>query len=244
MENILNEKLFAHRENNRKHISYDLEMGFYELIKNGDVDGVKHRLDLHKMGEYDDFGILSEDPVRNLRYHFIIMSALVTRICTEGGLEYASAYNLSEIYIQKVDKCNSIEQIEKIMYEMIFDYTNRMRASKKMNIFSKKVVLAIDYIFDNLHSKITLEKLAQAVKTDESYLSKLFKKETGLTLSAYIRKRKIEYAQSMLKYGGYNYSEIAEYLAFSSQSHFIDIFRKETGFTPKEYRNQYYRRSW
>ncbi len=242
MDNILNEKLFVRRENNNKHISYDMEMSFYEHVKNGDVDGVKDRLELLKLGEYDDFGVLSEDPVRNLRYHFIIMSAMICRFCTEGGLEYASAYNLSEIYIQKADKCNSIGQIERIMYEMVLDYTNRMRASKKMNIFSKRVVLAIDYIFDNLHSKITLEKLAQEVKTDESYLSKLFKKETGMTLSAYIRKRKIEYAQSMLKYGGYNYSEIAEYLAFSSQSHFIDIFRKETGLTPKEYRNQYYRR--
>ena len=55
---------------------------------------------------------------------------------------------------------------------------------------------------------------------------------------------KIEKAQHMLKYSDYSLVEIANYLAFSSQSHFIQTFKKLIGVTPKKYRDHYYRTSW
>ena len=48
----------------------------------------------------------------------------------------------------------------------------------------------------------------------------------------------------MLKYSEYNYAQISSYLAFSSQSYFIKVFKKETGYTPKEYRKLFFRNSF
>ena len=50
----------------------------------------------------------------------------------------------------------------------------------------------------------------------------------------------MEAAQNMLKFSDYTYAEISAILAFSSQSHFIRVFRKQTGYTPKEYRNKFF----
>ncbi len=241
-EHKLNHGLLLEQEDS-KYIPYDQELAFYELVKNGDVEAVKNIIGATPFGESKGFGTLSSDPVRNIRYHFVILASMITRFCSEGGMNYETACNLCEAYIQKVDSCITVNEIERNLIDMILTFTNRM-VGKKCNNFSKRVVLAIEYICENIHKKITLEQLARVVNAEASYFSKLFKKETGLTVSLYIRKRKIEYAQGLLKYGGYKYSEIAEYLAFSSQSHFTDVFRKETGYTPMEYRNQFYRRKW
>lgn len=105
---------------------------------------------------------------------------------------------------------------------------------------SKKNMLSIYY---HLHEPIHTEILAEHVGLNRSYLSTLFKKETGQTLSQYILSKRIEAAQNMLRFSDYSYAEIAASLAFSSQSHFIRVFRAQTGYTPKEFRNRFFRKS-
>ena len=65
----------------------------------------------------------------------------------------------------------------------------------------------------------------------------MFKNETGDSVSAYIRKQKIETAKRLLKYSDYSLIDIANRLSFSSQSHFIQQFRELVGMTPKKYRD-------
>ena len=95
---------------------------------------------------------------------------------------------------------------------------------------------ALDYIYEHRHEHIFVEDLASAANLSLSFFSKKFHQETGMTPAAYIRRRKIEEARNLLRFSDYSYSEIAEYLQFSSQSHFTYVFRKETGKTPQEYR--------
>ena len=92
--------------------------------------------------------------------------------------------------------------------------------------------------------KITLQALAEEVHLSPSHLSKLFHREMGLTISDYIRKKRVEAAGNMLKFSDYSCAEIANYLCFSSESHFIQIFKKEMGKTPKQYRELFFRRNW
>lgn len=77
-----------------------------------------------------------------------------------------------------------------------------------------------------------------------SYLSRLFKKEVGVSISTYIRDLKIESAKELLKYGEMSMIEIANHLSFSSQSHFIQQFRDATGVTPKKYRDENAKLKW
>jgi AraC-like DNA-binding protein len=83
--------------------------------------------------------------------------------------------------------------------------------------------------------------LADYVKLNPSYLSRLFKKETGISISTYIQKRKIETAKNMLKYSNHTTSQIASILAFPTQSYLIKVFRKQVGMTPKKYRELCFR---
>lgn len=229
---------FLNREYNVSHLSYEREMAFFHSIKQGDIEEA-HRL--FEPLNSEEMGKLSDDSLRNLKYHLIITVALITRYCIEGGMEMETAYNISDIYIRSIDKCRAEEEINMLHRELVDDYAQRMNIIRKQNKYPRVITICLDYIYDNLHQKITLEELSEKVNLSSSYLSKLFHKEVGLTISAYVTKKRIEAAENMLKFSDYSCLEISDYLCFSSESHFISIFKKHTGYTPKNYREHFFR---
>ncbi len=229
---------FINREYNVSHLSYEREMAFFESIKNGDPAEARR---LFKPFNCEEMGRLSDDSLRNLKYHLTITVAFITRYCIEGGMEMEAAYNLSDIYIRSIDKCRTEDEINLLHHEVVDDYAQRMQILRKQNRYPMAVTICLDYIYDNLHTKITLEKLAEVTKLSPAYLSKLFHKEVGLTVSGYIIKKRVEAAANMLKFSDYSCIEISDYLCFSSESHFIQVFRKHTGYTPKNYREAFFR---
>lgn len=239
IERKLSHAEFLNREYSVSHLSYEREMAFFESIRLGNIDEARR---LFKPLSSDKLGKLSDDGLRNLKYHLIISVAFITRYCIEGGMEMEAAYNLSDIYIRSIDKCTTEEQIHLLHREVVEDYAQRMQLLHKARLYPKPVIICLDYIYDNLHTKITLEKLAEAAGLSPSYLSKLFHKEVGLTISGYITKKRIEAAGNMLKFSDYSCIEISNYLCFSSESHFINVFRKSTGYTPKVYREKFFRK--
>lgn len=232
---------FFNRESMISHLSYEREMEFYQSIKMGNAEETKR---LFKPLGSEGFGHLCDDPVRNLKYHLVITIAFITRYCIEGGMEMETAYNLSDVYISRVDRCATAENVNAIHRELVDDYVQRMHIITKNDLYSKAVLMCMDYIYDNLHSKIKLETLADITGLSSTYLSKLFHREVGDTISQYILKKRIEAAENLLKFSDYSCTSISNYLCFSSESHFIHTFKKYTKITPKEYRKKFFRTRW
>lgn len=226
---------YIQRENDLLRAPYNPELEFYTAIQSGNMQKVAH-LCQESLSEKSGLGTLSQTPLQNIKFHFVITTALIARYCIEGGMELSVAYNLSDFYILKADSCNSIEEISALHPAMCLDYTKRMKTLHKQKITSKPIAECIDYIYDHLHTRITINALAEHVNLSNSYLSRLFKKETGLSVSKYISTKKIETAQNMLIYSDCSLAEISTTLAFPSQSYFTETFRKQTGFTPSQYR--------
>ena len=239
----LNSKLLNQREENIKHLEYEKEFGFYKAIAAGDIDEVrKCQKEYNESRGYttstQQNGVLSKNPLQNSKFHFVILAAMVTRFCVEAGLERETAYNMSDIYIQKADLCINESQILELMIRMIEDFTLRMRNCQKKSTYSRPIEKCIDYIFDNLHAKIRITDIANHLGMNSSYLSRLFSKEVGTSLSAYIKDKRLEAAAQMLLYSDNSITEISEYFDFSSQSHFTAAFQEKYGKTPKRYRNE------
>ena len=180
------------------------EFLFYEAVANGNVEAVKKNCEAARFTESEGVGVLSRNPVTNLKYHFVITTAMIARLCRQNGMELEQAFGLSDFYIQKLDDIHTVEGVQSLHDEMVIAYAERMRR----------------------------------------YLSRLFKKETGISVSAYIREQKIEIAKNLLRYSDYSMIDIANRLSFSSQSHFIQQFREAVGMTPKKYRDEHYMVQW
>jgi len=242
IEKVLSDIRFKQKEEQIHHHTYDEELLQYECMKNGDLENA---IPLSiKLFRSDLTGHLSDNRVSHYRYLFVASTTLSCRFCLEGGMLAEDAYNISDLYIQLMDKCSTVDEIFHLHTEMFTEYTRRMAELKKEQIYSKPVLRCIDYIHQHLHEVITLNSMADYVNLSPSYLSAIFKKETNTTLSEYVRRCRIETAQNLLKYSEYSCVEIANYLAFSSHSHFNTLFKKYTGYTPKEYRLKYFRHNW
>lgn len=224
------------------HASYSSEQEFFSHIRNGDLNEVRE-LCKESLINKKGLGVLSDNPLRNIKYHFIITTALVARYCIEAGMETSVAYSISDYYISKADTMNSEEEIVAMHPQMCEDYTKRMRSVRKRQICSKPIAMCIDYICDNLHNEITLEDLSRLTGLNVSYLSRLFKAESGIGINAYIQKKRMETAANMLVYTDYSIAEISSMLAFADQSYFGQIFKKCYKLTPREYRNKFYSKS-
>ena len=235
-------KEFVQREEEFLRAPYNPEIEFYSTIKAGNVEKVR---ELCKESFIDKPGLgkLSDDPLQNTKFHFVVTTALVARYCIEGGMDLSDAYGLSDYYIQKADKCKKGSDISKLHPEMCIEYAKRMRDLRKNAICSAQIAQCIDYIYDHLHARITVNELAGYIHMNPTYLSKLFKKEVGTSISEYIRRQKLETAKNMLVYSDYRPAEISSLLAFPSQSYFTEIFHKYTGLTPAEYKKQYFQQS-
>ena len=239
---------FIQRENEDYHHTYDEELLQYEYLRDGDPRAIEESKRLFRSGIT---GKLSEDPLRDKKYLFVASVTLSTRFAIEGGLDAMEAYNLSDLYIQKMDLCRSIDEVYELQTEMITTFTNRLAELRKKSrsdstsgnsSVSRQVSEALDYIYYNLHTKLTLEDIASVAGVSPNYLNSLFKKEKGVTIQKYIRAKRIEAARNMLRYSDYKETEISEILAFSGSSHFIKVFREDVGMTPKEYRAKNYRK--
>ena len=230
-------KQFLNREYTMKHLPYEMEMEFYRCVQAGDLKRV-HTLTKPLAG--DGFGSLSKASLRNLKYHLVITIAMITRFCIEGGMEKETAYDISDIYINRTDLCCSEEEINDLHREIVIYYTKKMRQLKQKHLYSKPVIMSLDYIYDHLHEKITLTDVAAYLSLTPQYFSRLFRAETGTALTEYIMSKRIEVAQNMLKYSNYSALEISNYLCFSSHSHFVHKFHQHTGMTPKVYQDMFY----
>ena len=224
---------FMHREMAIRHQNYDDEMYRYHMLKAGDLQAVEDALRSPARGT---MGTLSSDPVRNAIYLFVAAVTIACRFAILGGLEEERSYNISDLYIQRADAARTVEEISALHDEMMLFYTREVAAAKKKHIYSKPVLEAINHIYYHLYEKQTVEEIAEAVGLSANYLSAQFKKELGQSVADYVMSQRIEAARNMLRYSSLAYDEIASTLAFSSQSHFIQVFKKEVGCTPREYR--------
>ena len=220
------------------------EFLFYRAVATGDVETVKKNCEQGRFIEEEGIGILSRDPVVNLKYHFVITTAMITRLCRQKGIELEQAFRMSDFYIQKLDDIHTKTEVRKLHDEMVMDYTEKMRKYSCNDTNSKHINACKEYIYSHIKERITIEDLSDELGVSSGYLSRLFKKETGVSVSVYIRRRKIDMAKNLLRFSDYSMIEIANRLSFSSQSHFIQQFREAVGMTPKKYRDEYYMVQW
>jgi YesN/AraC family two-component response regulator len=229
---------FLQRENNLPLQNYEDEISFLSFIKNGDLKGLNEAIE--SVNANRSTGKLSDNPLRNEQYLFICLTAIITRMAIEMGMEQQFAYSLSDLYIQRIDKSTSINEVYIVRQDMLEFFTSQM--SIPQNAYTKPVIQCMDYIYEHLHQPIKVEELAHVVNLSRSYLSTLFKNEVGMSIGEYIQRKRVETAENMLRYSSFTLTEISQYLSFCSYSYFADVFKKYTNDTPKAYKKKYYRK--
>lgn len=178
------------------------------------------------------------DPLRQAKDSIIIYIALVTRAAVEGGLSMETAYSLSDYYIQKLEMTDSINSIYELSQDMYDTFVRAVYQIRHHTPYSQTVQFAMEYILKHIHDEIDLDDLAKELGYNTYYMTKLFKKETGMSMREYILNEKIEHAKIQLETTSLDVNEVSDSLSFRSPSYFSTAFKKITGYTPLAYRKQ------
>ena len=186
-----------------------------------------------------DTGRLSAVEFAHWRNLAIIGISLCTRAAIEGGISPEEGYRLSGYYIQKCDTTQDPAHLLHYRNRAIEELTARVRQHLEKPRGSGHVERSKDYVRKHYREKIYLEDVAEALGISPTYLSKLFKKETGQCLQDYINEERVFRAANLLIYSRLSLPEIAEYVHFPNQSYFGKIFKQVKHMTPKEYRDRY-----
>jgi len=211
--------------------NYYLEKIFFNKLKSGDQTGAYK---ISEMMDKINNTPLSENPLREKKYRLVSFVTLLTRSVIQNGCSKNLAYRLSDQLIQQIDKIKSIKETQTFLSAAIYQFSHLLK-NNAFKYQSQTVNKAIEFIQANVYNKIINDELAEYTGTNKSYLSTLFKKETGLSIRNYINLTKIEEAKYLLQYSNMRLEEIAEALYYSSQSHFGKVFKEMTTMTPREY---------
>lgn len=184
----------------------------------------------------EQVGILSKrSPLRHQKNLSVSAITLATRAAIEGGVFPEAAYTLSDLHIQHIEELGEVSLVEKALLAALADFADKVRSSREQHV-SRTIAACQNYIFDHLLEVLSLPRLAEAAGISPVHLSRLFHKETGVTLTDYIQKQRVEAAKDLLSLSTHTVSEISNRLLFHDQSYFIKIFKKHTGMTPNQFR--------
>lgn len=120
--------------------------------------------------------------------------------------------------------------------QIFFCYLARALSNEQPKSFSS-ILHNLDKILIE-GGDFSLKNISAMFNYNPNYFSSLFKKIAGMTYSEYIDKRRVEFAISKLLYTDYTVENIYRSVGFRGKRHFYDVFRKQTGMSPTQYRRQ------
>lgn len=234
--------IFANQEEQHFHNSYENEQRELYSIETGDIDMLKRCWEDIQPTSY---GVFSKDRIRNIKNLCIVLVAFASRAAIRGGIQPEVAFSLCDSYALKIEESSEAiviiqltHRAELLFAKLVADIREIKTSSNKSKNTSH-VEYCKKYIFAHLHDKLTVQSIADALHLNANYLSGLFKEQENQTILQFILNEKIKLAQNMLIYSNYTYSEIANYLGFSSQSHLGTCFKKNMQMTLGEYRSRF-----
>ncbi|MBQ7364660.1 MAG: AraC family transcriptional regulator [Clostridia bacterium] len=177
----------------------------------------------------------TRDPLRNAQNYCIIMNTLLRKAAERGNVHPLHLNATSSQFAKKIEQLHRLGDALALMREMFLSYCRlvRQNAAKAYSRVVKEAILLIEA---ELSAPLTLKTLAAKLSVSSGYLSTVFKKESGRTLSEYIREKRIAYAAYLLRTTSLQVQTVAAHCGILDVQYFSKLFKKEMGKTPREYR--------
>ncbi|WP_442595848.1 helix-turn-helix domain-containing protein [Neobacillus sp. D3-1R] len=231
-------KFYEERRQNQEnlffHPSYTLEQQLMDCILKCDEEGAKKVLfEINQL----DRAKLADDPIRSFKNSMICSCTLFTRAVIKGGVIPEDAFNLSDVYIRQIEKVNQWEELRALEFEMLSSYIDRLKNESKPT-YNSVVNKAIYYIHKEILHELSLNKIAEEVGVHPGYLSKVFKRSVGISITEFITRKRIEESKYFLLHSTSSLSDIAHLFGFCNQSYYTNLFKKYMGLTPKQFREK------
>lgn len=226
--------LYDEMKEMEKRYSYESEL--FEAVANGVISKANV---IKSKFSFDYIERRNADPIRNMKNYLIIVNTLLRKAAEQGGVHPYYINQLSTTYAHKIESLFSLNDSIELVNDMIKNYCGLVR-EKSVSKYSPLIQNSILLIDENLSNNISLKDISKQLNINASYLSFLFRKETGKTISDYIVDKRIKLSTKLLITTNLQIKSIAQLCGIDDLSYFSRIFKKQTGKTPSQYRNLFF----
>jgi len=219
-------------------VKTDIDRYIYEknlciAVTKGDIQKTKNILD--DFTSYIAQNIYKYNNINAITRLKYICSAVVSTYChmsIEAGKSVSQSYRIVENIYKNLDNIRILEDIINVIISSTMEFVNFNY--ERTDLYSLPIRRAIDYINNHIYEKITLSDINKVSNLSNDYLSLKFKEEVKVNIKDYILSKKLETAKYDISLNHYSKDMYLNY-GFSTQSYFIQCFKKEFGKTPKDY---------
>lgn len=176
------------------------------------------------------------EPLQNLKVFSIAMNTLFRKAAEQGGVHPIYIDQLSNTFIEHIAAFSRSDNIIDLWNDMIQKYCTLVNnhSTRNYSLPIQKVIIQINL---DLSADLSLKTMAEYLNVNASYLSNLFHKETGYTLTNYVNKKRMEYAAWMLSSTELPISTIAQHCGILDDNYFTKLFKKQFDTTPTQFRD-------
>lgn len=179
----------------------------------------------------------AQSPLQNIKNYYIILNTLLRKAAEHGAVHPLYIDVVSSDFALRIEALTSAEKGGNLPLEMVRGYCALVKkhAMKQYSPFVQKVLTIAEV---DLTADLSLRSLSALLNVNASYLSALFKKETGQTLTEHVTQKRIEQAAFLLQTTHLQIQSVAQHCGILDVNYFTKIFKKHTGFSPKEFREK------
>lgn len=174
-------------------------------------------------------------PLRDMKNYFVVFNTLLRKAAEYGHVHPLYIDQISSTFAKEIEASASPETLSALGPKMVRHYCQIVQDFSQKghsHLISKLLIL----VESDLTADLSLSALARQLNVNSSYLSALFKKEVGTTLTEYVSRRRVNHAIFLLETTSLQIQAIAQQCGIPDVNYFTRTFKKYAGATPKEYR--------
>lgn len=178
-----------------------------------------------------------DDPLMEWKFYLVGLLSYITYFLNDSGV-VENYYDHSRVeFTKEVYNAQSVEQCEEILRKIARFFSEREQEPERtLSPLVRKVITDVD---TDLKEPLTLQYFSEKLEVNGSYLSNLFRRETGKTITQYVTDQRLKHAENLLRYTNKPVRSVAVEVGIGDAQYFSRLFRKKTGMKPTEYRRKY-----
>lgn len=178
-----------------------------------------------------------DDPLMEWKFYLVGLLTYITYFLNDSGV-VENYYDHSRVeFTKEVYNAQSVEQCEEILRKIARFFSEREQEPERtLSPLVRKIITDVD---TDLKEPLTLQYFSEKLGVNGSYLSNLFRRETGKTITQYVTDQRLKHAENLLRYTNKPVRSVAVEVGIGDAQYFSRLFRKKTGMKPTEYRRKY-----
>lgn len=217
---------------------YDGENHFLKMIETGNTKAVMTAYSEMTMSPKSPHKMIDTAIYQNPVISLSIVRALARKAAENGGASIVDINEITQRTVQKITSSQDYPDHLNFTLSMIYELTEAVHKHQlHFGAYSAPIQKILEYLDLNYSQKISFPHLAEMVHFSEAYLSKIFKKEVGVTITQYIMHIRCKKAAQLLKDTNLSVQEISSYGGYPDNNYFVKVFKNQYGVTPTDFRS-------